>query len=695
MKKRWMKPSRWVEGLLPATVLMLLPGLANAQGGSGHPDPAVGAAQIEVSAVTDNSGYNVGETVRFRANLRNTSPAPAPPLTLSVSIRYAGESSETLAAVAVYKNIRVGGKESVALDYRDLWPVPEGAKRGLYEVDVTLGSASSEVVRRRGAATFAVYWKRVRLQAFELDKAFYTSGDPVRARVRVQNLTRRPVSGLRIEFSDRHWPWIVGRSGVVTTPEGARTKVLEGSLKLAANRGKELPWQETLTAPEVTEPRFYQFVVVAWDGSRQEIYDLLFSRQIIVRPANQRAPLPYHLSYMRQQGRRFDFEKARNFYAPEQVSDAIEISREHTMVRPGDTVELKARIKNPSSERWSNLKLETEIVSPEGERLRDLLLRWGLELTPGEATPVHGAIWEIPTDAVAGLYRLRVYLRTVEGVRVAFSELEIAVNPLPKSILIFCAHEDDEGAHRGTIRAAVENGIPIRFVYFTSGDAGSCDRYYSRSCGPNEAREFGYIRMDETRKALAYLGVPAKDIHFLGLPDGGSGEIWYNHVERTDSYLSVLMATDHSPYEGLHRPNLPYARKAVVEEVKKFILQYRPEAIYAGHPDERHVDHRTNNWFVVKALQELRREGALWPELKLMVDQVYGTRGENQAPYKYRSHVLYVSGEVAARGQEALWHYQSQGGNRAEGRRETFGELRRREVHREMLDWQDHEGWNE
>ena len=690
MKKRRMKTSKWVAGLLPVALLFLLPMGTNAQRGGRQAD----AAGLEISAVIDNSGYNVGETVRFRANLRNTSSNATPPLTLIVSIRYAGESSPVL-NVAAYKNIRVGGKESVSLDYRDLWPVPEAAKRGLYEVDVTLEDASSEVVKRREAASFAVYRKRVRLEAFELDRAFYTSGDPVRARVRVENLTRRPVSGLRIEFSDRHWPWIVGRSGVVTRPEGARTKVLEESLRLAAKRGKDLGWEETLTAPEVTEPRFYQFVVVAWDDSRQELYDLLFSRQIIVRPANQRAPLPYHLSYMRQPGRRFDFEKARNFYPLEQVSAAIEISREHTMYRPGDTVELKARLRNTSSERWSKLKLETEIVSPEGERLRDLLLRWALELKPGEAVPVHGSIWKIPEDAVAGLYRLRVYLRTVEGVRVASSELEIAVNPLPKSILIFCAHQDDESAHRGTIRAAVENDIPIHFVYFTSGDAGSCDRYYSRSCGPNEAREFGYIRMDETRKAMAHLGVPAKDIYFLGLPDGGSGEIWYNHLSAADPYLSVLMATDHAPYEGLHRPNLPYARKAVVEEAKKFILRYRPEAIYAGHPDERHVDHRTNNWFVVKALQELRQEGSLWPELKLLVDQVYGSRGENPAPYKYERELLYVSGEAAARGQEAFWHYQSQGGNRAEGRRRTFAELRRREVHRRVLDWQDHEGWNE
>jgi LmbE family N-acetylglucosaminyl deacetylase len=266
---------------------------------------------------------------------------------------------------------------------------------------------------------------------------------------------------------------------------------------------------------------------------------------------------------------------------------------------------------------------------------------------------------------------------------------------MPKSVLIFCAHEDDEGAHAGMIRAAVENNIPIHLVYFTSGDAGSCDRYYQHSCSPAEALNFGALRMAEARASLGHLGVPRENIHFLGLPDGGSGEIWYRHRDPGQPYLSVLLASDHAPYEGLEKPNLPYARRAVVEAAKAFIVRLRPEVIYTGHPDERHVDHRTNNWFVVQAMQELLREGKLSPSPELRVDQVYGPGPQKGAPYRYEKHILFVTPEARALGQEASWFYQSQGGNRAQGRIRPLEKLPREEIHSTIADWKDHAGWNE
>jgi hypothetical protein len=45
--------------------------------------------------------------------------------------------------------------------------------------------------------------------------------------------------------------------------------------------------------------------------------------------------------------------------------------------------------------------------------------------------------------------------------------------------------------------------------------------------------------------------------------------------------------------------------------------------------------------------------------------------------------------------QEAGSFYQSQGGNRELGHLRTFDQLRRVEVHWQILDWKDHEGWNE
>jgi LmbE family N-acetylglucosaminyl deacetylase len=201
--------------------------------------------------------------------------------------------------------------------------------------------------------------------------------------------------------------------------------------------------------------------------------------------------------------------------------------------------------------------------------------------------------------------------------------------------------------------------------------------------------------MEEARAGVGHLGVPRENVHFLGLPDGGLGEIWSRHEDPAKSYLSVLLASDHAPYEGLEVPNLPYARTAAVDAAKSFIARYKPDVIYTGHPDERHVDHRTNNWFVVRAMQELLREGVISSNVELRVDQVYGPGPQKAAPYRYEKHILNVTPEARARGQEADWFYQSQSGNRGQGKIRPLDQLPRQEVHWKILDWNEHAGWNE
>jgi LmbE family N-acetylglucosaminyl deacetylase len=144
-------------------------------------------------------------------------------------------------------------------------------------------------------------------------------------------------------------------------------------------------------------------------------------------------------------------------------------------------------------------------------------------------------------------------------------------------------------------------------------------------------------------------------------------------------------------------PNLPFARDAVISAVKDFITRYQPDLIITGHPDERHVDHRTNNWLVVSAMQQLVREGKLSPQTKLVVDVAYGARPGAHAPYKFEKERLFVSGECAKLGQEATWYYQSQDGNHEQGEIVPYAKLPREEPypHFRVLDWQDHAGWNE
>ena len=110
--------------------------------------------------------------------------------------------------------------------------------------------------------------------------------------------------------------------------------------------------------------------------------------------------------------------------------------------------------------------------------------------------------------------------------------------------------------------------------------------------------------MNEARASLKHLGVSDENVFFLGLPDGEWNKS--GGIQKSDNpYLSVLLASEHSPYRDSAIPNLPYARDAVLVSSQNFIVKYKPALIITGHPDERHVDHRTNNWIVVKAMQEL------------------------------------------------------------------------------------------
>ncbi len=651
----------------------------------------------DILLIPDQITYNVGETVRLSASRAPAAPQPSergvvengPALALAATLRYAGEEHPLVERVALgilAPALSAGRSESL-----EVWTVPRDARTGRYEVDLIASDAATrrQLFARRAVASFAVHRKLVRIERIELDKSFYFSGDRVSARVVLRNLSGERLEGLHVEFADRHWPWITPPPDAVPP----RIATVAESVALAAGERRELDARSALAARIVEQPAFHQYAVIVRDGERR-ILDIAFSPPVIVRPPGVEEPRPYPNQYLFPRLDAVKTDSFRKFYSPGARSAAIEFDHSRAMFRPGDEAIIPFSVQNPTPWHWNKVTVRASLHALGREGFSEQTLAEGLELLY-QGSPVElKARFRLPEDG-GGLYRIVVELRSAAGEILAASQLEIAANPLPRSILIFSAHQDDETAHSATIRAAVENGVPVRIVYFTSGDAGSCDRYYQRSCGPAEALYFGALRMEEARAALAHLGLARENIFFLGLPDGGSEQIWMNHVNPSNPYLSVLLGTDRAPYEGLFRPNLPYARDSVVAAAKELIREFQPEIIYTGHPDERHVDHRTNNWFVVKALQELKREGALPPGVKLLVDQVYGPDPRSKAPYRFEKHILNVPGEVAARRQEAVWFYQSQMGNRALGSARSFSELPRTEAHWQVLDWMEHEGWNE
>jgi LmbE family N-acetylglucosaminyl deacetylase len=535
--------------------------------------------------------------------------------------------------------------------------------------------------------------------------------------VALENLTSGDLKDLRVEFSNANYPWIslfsgeASRAGKPSANPELGLKVLRDHLNLPAEGAATLPMlpagaaaflQGTQVAvmgtggparhEKLPPPETDQYTVAVWNAERTVLYDMQFSPPAIVRAADRDLPKPYSHNFTHSYNSDIDFTKYRQFYAPGEVSPVIVLNPSRTLYRPGEKVALKGTIRKPANLNGTEAQVRVTVTGQGGKQLGGARLFHVPFST--ETTLTDG---EIPAPDEPGVYSIVLSLSATgpSSQPLAQTTTEIAVNNLPGSLLVLCPHEDDEHSYAGLIRAAVEAGIPLRVVIFTGGDVGACERYYSKPCGPNEAREFGMVRMEESAEALEHIGLTRDKLTFLGLPDGGSGAIWSEHIKVSNPFLSVYLATDHAPYDNILKPNLPYARDAVIELVKQIILGFRPALIATPHPDERHVDHRTTNWFVIKACQELLGEHRIDPQTVVLADQAYGAGGFHPAPFRYEKAPVYLSGEAAALKQEMGWIYQSQDGNLTEGLHETFAELPRQEPHFRIMDWQEHAGWNE
>jgi LmbE family N-acetylglucosaminyl deacetylase len=366
---------------------------------------------------------------------------------------------------------------------------------------------------------------------------------------------------------------------------------------------------------------------VVWDHDRKNVLAIAFTPLVFINPAGVVAPRPYPAQYIYPSLDAVNTSNYRHFHAEPLGASAIRFDTHHTQFPSGAEANVKFSLDNPSDAAWRQVTVRAKLLEPDGKEQANQVVAERVDLNPHGAKLSQEMKFPLP-PGVRGIFHAEVEITDTSGQILATNILELGVNPLPKSVLLFCAHEDDDGTQMGFLRSLVENQVPLHIVYFTSGDAGGCDRYFQHSCGPAEALNFGAIRMQEARAAMGHLGVPPENIFFLGLPDGGSGKIWYGHPNSRDPYLAVLLACDHAPYEGLLRPNLAFARDAVVDATEEIIRKFQPAVIFTAHPQaEGAIDHIVNNFFVVKALQELLRAGAISPDLEVRVDRIFDLKG--------------------------------------------------------------------
>jgi len=154
-------------------------------------------------------------------------------------------------------------------------------------------------------------------------------------------------------------------------------------------------------------------------------------------------------------------------------------------------------------------------------------------------------------------------------------------------VLILAPHPDDEilGCG-GLIQQAKKCGAALKIICLTDGDHNQLSFLFSHRLLIMSKKgfiRFGQARRDESKQALASLGLKEANIAFLGYPDS-----------RLEALLVKYGSADVS------RPG-----KSIIEDLKKIISDFKPTKVFVSHPADSNSDHAAAYVFLQVALWDL------------------------------------------------------------------------------------------
>ena len=212
----------------------------------------------------------------------------------------------------------------------------------------------------------------------------------------------------------------------------------------------------------------------------------------------------------------------------------------------------------------------------------------------------------------------------------------ILIQNKEKRILVIAPHPDDETLGCGGLIAdAMKKGYPVKIVIATNGDIFPYPRrkvpfngyktpkniYDVNLDGYIDYLDYGYVRQQETLKAIGILGLDLKNIIFLGYPDKGLREIYnceYNKIyfdikhpfDVTLAFTTgkTCISSYKNSFHSLSHPDNPtvFSRDYIIDDFNEIIEKFMPTDIYVTSEFDTHSDHNTLPLFVRKALQNLK-----------------------------------------------------------------------------------------
>lgn len=189
--------------------------------------------------------------------------------------------------------------------------------------------------------------------------------------------------------------------------------------------------------------------------------------------------------------------------------------------------------------------------------------------------------------------------------------LPLMAAPSPRDrVMVLAPHCDDETlACGGLIAKAVQAGAQVRVVLLTNGDGFryAAERLFEEiEVPPGDYLKMAAERQRESVDAVSALGLAARNVTFLGYPDGGTAQMWLRYWYPGNPYTSPHTRDSRNPYPNSLRPGVPYCGRSVIEDLKTVIAGFKPTVVFCPHPNDNHLDHWALYCCTLAALHEAK-----------------------------------------------------------------------------------------
>lgn len=178
--------------------------------------------------------------------------------------------------------------------------------------------------------------------------------------------------------------------------------------------------------------------------------------------------------------------------------------------------------------------------------------------------------------------------------------------------MVFAPHPDDESLGAGgLLQRVLRLGGGVKVVFMTNGDGFPegvelLDQISHPSA--KDYRDYGDERRLEALHATASLGIPERDVVFLGFPDGGLSYLLKVFRSDAHNYQSSFTLETHPPLSEILVPRTDYNGHDLRKEIRKLLADFQPNLLVVPAPHDEHPDHRATYHFVLQALGGLGRK---------------------------------------------------------------------------------------